>query len=490
MHRPLAVAAVLGACAAALSVPATAGSAAAAAPYKGANTASVQDDFNGDGYRDLAVGAPSAYVGGVEKAGAVVVLYGSASGLSASRRTVITQASADVPGEPEAFDEFGGTVAGADLDGDGYADLVVGTPGEDVGTTEDRGTVNVIWGGPSGLSGGATLSAPSGFGQGRTYCGFGRSLAVGDMNGDGAPEVAVGSGCEGVVYTGPFTRAGQPVGVRTMAWLGETRGVAMGDVNGDGKAELFWMPGATDTILRGPVSLDNGTSQPTSLPLAHGYEGQIGDVNGDGYGDLVTGSYEESTATDPSGAHIGGEIAVLYGGPNGITTDETPTVLTQDTAGVPGSGETGDGFGWSLSVGDANGDHYADVLVGSPFEAIGTVAAAGQATLLFGSAAGLTGTGSVAWNQNTTDVSGVAETDDSFGGAVHLADLTGDGKDEVVVGVPGEDTSGCIWLTRGAAPAPSATGSVTMSGRTAGVTSTDADGWGLGASFTSPYAAE
>jgi len=104
--------------------------ASAAAPYKGANTAAVQDDFNGDGYRDLVVGAPGAANGTVEAAGAVVVLYGSSGTVSASRRTVITQATAGVPGDPEDSDLFGETVAAGDPDRDGYADLIVGTPHE------------------------------------------------------------------------------------------------------------------------------------------------------------------------------------------------------------------------------------------------------------------------------------------------------------------------------------------------------------------------
>jgi hypothetical protein len=480
LRRAVIAAAVLTASVAVTLTPVTS---SAAAPYKGANTAAVQDDFNGDGYRDLVVGAPNAANGSVEEAGAVVVLYGSKSSVSTTRRTVITQATTGIPGDPEAWDEFGRTVASADLDRDGYADLIVGIPHENVGGVDARGMVTVVWGGPGGLKGGASIAPPSGFGEGRTYCRFGLSLATGDMNGDGAPELGIGSDCEASSYSGPFTRTGRAASHYRESRV-DSRGVVMGDVNGDGKAERFWLPGASDDDLRGSVHLDTGAPDPedylanwpAELPYADGHTGQIGDVNGDGYGDLVTAIAEDDYNTGEAAAHKGGEIQVLYGGAQGISAAQKPKVFHQDTAGVPGGAECG----------DVNKDGYADVLVGSPVEAVGTRVRAGTAVLLRGSATGLTTAKAAGYTQDTTDVPGAVETGDAFGQAVHLADLNGDGRAETVVAAPTENNDGCLWIARGSASGPVLKGSVNLCGKSAGITVRGVKGY-FGAALTSPH---
>ncbi|MER6329354.1 FG-GAP-like repeat-containing protein [Streptomyces sp. NPDC001034] len=493
MRRVLTASAVLTAITAVTAVP-LCPAASAAAPYKGANTASVQDDFNGDGYRDLVVGAPYAANGSVEAAGAVVVLYGSSSTVSATHRTVITQATAGIPGGPEEYDRFGTSVASADLDRDGYADLIVGTPYEDVGGKASRGSVTVVWGGPNGLAGGTNIAPPAGFGEGVAYCRFGMSLAAGDMNGDGAPELGVGSGCDGSSYAGPFTRTGASAS-RYLEWRASGRGVVMGDVNEDGRAERFWLSGPADDDLRGSVYLDNGApaddtgsvDAPTELPYADGHAGQIGDVNGDGYGDLVTGIADDDYLANATGAaHRGGEIQVLYGGPHGITADQHPTVFHQDTAGVPGIAENGDEFGQSLSIGDVNGDGYGDVLVGSPGEAVGTHQGAGTAVLLRGSSSGLTTARAAGYTQDTIGVPGAVETGDQFGAAVHLADLNRDGKAETVVGAPTENSDGCVWVARGSAFGPVPSRSFDVCGKSAGISVRNVGGY-FGATMTSAH---
>ena len=106
-------------------------------------------DFNGDGYADLAVGVPGEDLRGRRDAGAVQVLYGSASGVTAHDQ-MWHQGRKGVKGALEKGDRFGTTLASADFDSDGYADLAIGILDEDIGTKKNAGAVQVLYGGPPG----------------------------------------------------------------------------------------------------------------------------------------------------------------------------------------------------------------------------------------------------------------------------------------------------------------------------------------------------
>ena len=129
-------------------------------------------DFNGDGFADLAVGAPGEAVGSLVGAGALNVLNGSATGLQPSA-DVFFQGSGGVAGTAEHDDGFGAAVAKGDFNDDGFFDLAVGVPGEVVGGVLDAGVITVLFGSGGGItiagrqtlfqgSGGITGSAESG----------------------------------------------------------------------------------------------------------------------------------------------------------------------------------------------------------------------------------------------------------------------------------------------------------------------------------------
>ena len=123
-------------------------------PSLHANAIQVNADFNNDGFDDLAIGLPNEDVGSLEDAGTVNVIYGSASGLSSTVKAdqFWSQNTPNVDDVAEAKDHFGSALSIGDFNNDGFDDLAIGVPNEDVGSLEDAGTVNVIYGSASGLS--------------------------------------------------------------------------------------------------------------------------------------------------------------------------------------------------------------------------------------------------------------------------------------------------------------------------------------------------
>ncbi|MGC0340796.1 hypothetical protein RKD20_005830 [Streptomyces sp. SLBN-8D4] len=270
-----------------VALPATAG--AAAAPHQ------VRDDFNGDGYADLAVAAPDGTVAGRAKAGFVGVLYGSASGLKSSTKQVFSQNTAGVPGGSEAGDRFGSALTTADLDRDGYSDLIVGVGGEDGGA----GRVQVVWGGARGLAGGATLAS----GAAGDRLGAQGHLAAADVDGDGATDLLTAVDRYGLVATGgPFTRSGAATGERQVVrdrYDSRVLDLDVGDLNGDGITDVVAAQTGTDTFDSRRVAYWWGTKDgltPWTLvwdidgaALQGGENLAVGDVNRDGYADIVGG---------------------------------------------------------------------------------------------------------------------------------------------------------------------------------------------------------
>src|SRR4030095_9864202 len=103
-------------------------------------------DFDNDGFADLAVGVPSEGRGATSQTGAVNVLYGSRRGRTADGNQQFLQGVGGVLGTAELGDQFGFALGGGDFNNDGFADLAVGAPFEDVGTVFDAGALNVLYG--------------------------------------------------------------------------------------------------------------------------------------------------------------------------------------------------------------------------------------------------------------------------------------------------------------------------------------------------------
>jgi hypothetical protein len=288
--------------------------------------ADLRSDFNGDGVADLAIGTPGAEVAGLEGAGAVNVLYGTAgSGLQAvdpdDQRW--NQFGDEVEGDPAAGESFGAALAAGDFSGDGFADLAIGVPNADFGDDHDAGEVNVLYGSAQGLT-------PEGdqlwYQRGPVVKGdpgpdenFGGALAAADFNADGYDDLAIGIpgdivgeliGAGGIIVL-----YGSPDGLQAVTPEHQLWSQATTDVDGNAEA---------------------GDRFGAALAAA--------DMNGDGFADLAIGVPGE----DLSGARRdAGALNVLYGSPDGLQAVTPEDQLwTQDSPGVTGSAEAGDGFGW------------------------------------------------------------------------------------------------------------------------------------------------
>jgi len=152
-------------------------------------------DFDKNGYSDLVIGVPYKDIGNREDAGTVYIMYGSPTG---SYCQELNQNTEGIEGESEAYDFFGESLIAGDFNGDGYSDLAIGVPNEDLvnNTVSDAGMVHIIYGSANGL----TAAGSSVFRQNtegiegtpETRDNFGKSLTAGDFNGDQKSDLAIG----------------------------------------------------------------------------------------------------------------------------------------------------------------------------------------------------------------------------------------------------------------------------------------------------------
>ena len=385
-------------------------------------------DVDGDGYSDVVVGALALDAGEVDE-GRAYVFHGTATGLSTTA-TWTTESDQD-----QAY--LGDAVATAgDVDGDGYSDLLVAAPAYDAGET-DEGRVWLYSGSASGL---AATSAWTAEGD-QVDALFGSSLAcAGDLNGDGYADVVIGAvdyDSEGraFVYLGSASGLGPSadsilgVGQAESAFGGRVS--AAGDVDGDGLGDFLVAAPSYDaaSIDEGAVFLYYGAGAGPAAAPAWTVESDMdlaalgnavasaGDVNGDGFDDLIVGALSYSDE---------GAAFVFEGSSSGPSTTAAWSAL---------GGQAGAEFGRAVaSAGDVDGDGYADILVGAPgFD--GALSSQGSLSLFLGSSTGVTP--AAAWTVEGSEAGELLGYAASSGG-----DINRDGFDDVVVGGFGYDGSG------------------------------------------------
>ncbi len=406
-------------------------------------------DLDGDGFGDVVVGAygdstHSPY------GGAAYVYFGSKMGVEVSTEVKLVELDA-------SSGQFGLAVSGAgDVDGDGIDDLVVGAPYEDA-SAENAGAVYFYRGGSRGELGASDRVVDA---DGQEGSVFGCSLSqAGDVNGDGYGDVVIGAmgatsqgARSGLAYvflggqdglSSSAQAALQPSNADDVFFFGASVAGA-GDVDGDGYDDVVVgsRTGGTVAVFSGDE--DGVDSEEETLITNKSEESTnfgssvsgASDTNGDGYDDVVVGAETDRTLGAAAGAAY-----VYLGGSSGVEPNSEILLLEPN-------GGMGHHFGSAVSTAkDVDGDGHGDILVGAyAYEDENVATGAGY--LYFG------GTYGISDDEYSRLLASDAEKTFDLGRSVSTAgDVDGDGADDLLLGAPNlkeEDYEGAVYIYHGA----------------------------------------
>ena len=381
-------------------------------------------DINGDGFDDLAVGIPGEDHLGESDAGAIQVYYGSSAGISNTGIVFYTQSTDGIPGNVEESDGFGHSLACGDFNGDSFADLAIGAPFEDIGSTIGAGMVIFIPGSDVGTRPDLATSLDQDSSGMDGSCEdtefFAYTLAAGDFDADTFDDVAIGvlietqgdvasgavhmvwGGASGITSAGNFLFFESALGGSPESGDEFGRALAVGDFDGDGHDDLaigvpfedlgaFADTGNVGVVYGDPTGFNFTRSQgfdqdgilgaPSTESGDHfGFALASGDFDGDGPDDLAIGHPAEHYFGPLDGA-----VTVIMGASVVGLSPSRSRLFVSGLSGTPGDpGEHNKQFGFALAAGDFDGDRYADLAIGIPFDNEGGLTDVGAEIVLYG----------------------------------------------------------------------------------------------------------
>ncbi|SOD18868.1 integrin alpha [Nitrosomonas ureae] len=449
-------------------------------------------DVNGDGFDDLIVGASGADPNGIVSAGSSYVIFGKVSGFSAAMDVSSLDGSNGFRLDGVGLNEkSGSSVSNAgDVNGDGFDDVIVGAP-YTKSTGISFGSSYVVFGKVSGFSAAMDLSSLDGsngfqlIGRAADDRGGSSVNNAGDVNGDGFDDFSVGAngadpnGSESGSSYVVFGKASGFDALMDLSSLDGSNGFRLdglaefhrigsasnvGDVNGDGFDDLivgayFADPNGTNSgssyVVFGKASGFSAAMDLSSLDGSNGFRldgvaaydylgssfSTAGDVNGDGFDDLIMGA----NRADPNGTNSGSSY-VVFGKATGFSAAMDLTSLNGSN-GFRLDGETKYDFvGSSVSTtGDVNGDGFDDLIVGVSDVGYGI------SYVVFGKASGFSATMDLSkLNGSNGFRLNVVNANDTRGSSVSTAgDVNGDGFDDLIVGAPRSSYSGSSYIIFG-----------------------------------------